>query len=69
MVQTAGLCRGQVSKENQVFDKRVWGGGSVATVDTRDETPYFSVIHFFLLKVFRTGQFCPHHLTFVICHR
>jgi hypothetical protein len=46
MVQTAGLCRGQVSKENQVFDKG--DGGSVAAVDTRDETPYFSVIPFFL---------------------
>jgi len=50
MVQTAGLCRGQVSKENQVFDKG-GGWGSVAAVDTRDETPYFSVIPFFLLKV------------------
>jgi hypothetical protein len=49
MVQTACLCRRQVSKENQVFDKG--DGGSVTTVDTRDETPHFSVIPFFLLKV------------------
>ena len=70
MVQTAGLCRGQVSKENQVFDKGDGGQLQPWTRGMKHPT-FLSSLSFFLklkFKVLRTDQFCPHHLTVVRCH-